>query len=288
MLPSEVLLGPAPKLEGVGPPGLGRDTLSWDPAFETITPYASIGLGKADKLDLGLKSAKAGHAYSPGPKAAMGHAPTGRLAPKKGDAMTPAQMIGARSPGPVYNVSTVLDGPSTRFSRSAQRPPVQKQLSPGPVYNNNATIGAVIKHTYENIPKYSMQGRTEFGSAFASPRKPYEGPLGTLPKGHKASDGSSPRGATGKIDKGEIEGVCSALGKQVEGKMKSAPLYGFLKSEQRPDITKGPYLGKELEYTMKGRMAANVPNYVVHTPGLAQSPRLKSSPRMTFSHEPRF
>ena len=53
-------------------------------------------------------------------------------------------------------------------------------------------------------------------------------------------------------------------------------------------MSKGPYLGKELEFGMKGRLAKDVPNTIAHTPGLATSPRFRNSPRMTFSHEPRF
>ena len=53
-------------------------------------------------------------------------------------------------------------------------------------------------------------------------------------------------------------------------------------------VSKGPYLGKELEFGMKGRLAKDVPNTIAHTPGLATSPRFRNSPRMTFSHEPRF
>lgn len=289
MLPSEVLMGPARTDYQVGPPGLGRDTQSWDPNAETITTYAATGLGRASRLDVGVGKEK-GRSYQPGASAAFGHCPTGRLHEKgggggggqssgSGPVMTPAQTIGARSPGPIYDVSTVLDGPCTRFASGVQRPPVANTLSPGPIYTNNATLGHKVAHTYENAPHFSMQGRTPL--SLFSPR-PYEGPLGaTLPKRGTLE-------AQTAALKGEIGGVCSGLGKQVLGTMKTAPNYRFLSSEQRPDVLKGPYLGKELEYGMKGRLAKDVPAYVAHSPGLATSPRFRNSPRMTFSTEPRF
>ena len=231
MLPSEVLMGPARTDYHVGPPGLGKDTLSWDPQAETITTYASTGLGRASRLDVGFGKSK-GRAYEPGASAAFGHCPTGRISGKPGSSgedrvMTPAEKVGARSPGPIYHVAKQLDGPCTRFSSGVQRPPVDKTLAPGPIYNNNATVGLKVAHPSENSPQFSMLGRLP--SALFSPR-PYEGPLGVLPK-----KGSPEYKEAAK--KGEIHGVTSALGKQVLGSIKSAPDYKFLSSEQRPDVS---------------------------------------------------
>ena len=113
MLPSEVLMGPARTDYHVGPPGLGKDTLSWDPQAETITTYASTGLGRASRLDVGFGKSK-GRSYEPGASAAFGHCPTGRISGKPGSSgedrvMTPAEKVGARSPGPIYHVAKQLE-----------------------------------------------------------------------------------------------------------------------------------------------------------------------------------
>ena len=287
---SRAALSPHPCLPSPRSSEPGGKGLSWAPT-DTINAYAARPASKAvQALDVGIKGGK----YL----GTIGHDPTGRLKdPKGSNENNETKRRATGTPGPQYEVMTKLDAPTSRFGHALQRPQdgkvdgVPTHLSPGPIYDRPDKLGKRFAHTFENAPSYPMgvKLRGDAIDAIFSPRTAaYEGPLGTLPSRSGTHDRSAKPSAGVAYAKGSAKthDLPDGLGKQVEGKKTSAPLYQFGKETQRP--TKPLFQGKECEDVFRGKDSLQVPVFTAHSTGFYRSPRLMNSPRFTMSKEQRF